>query len=142
VVWGTRWDRFLVNSDPNIHWYSIINSLIILLFLSGMVAVIMLRTLYNDIAVYNDDESKVARVATRTFASACQALTARGRPRWSCSTPQEDQDEVTGWKLVHGDVFRPPKRGWLLAVMVGTGVQFLGAVLTTICTCWTRENRG
>jgi len=51
-----------------------------------------------------------------------------------CSTPQEDQEEVTGWKLVHGDVFRSPKRGWLLAVMVGTGVQFLGAVLTTIRT--------
>ena len=62
VVWGTRWDRFLVNSDPNIHWYSIINSLIILLFLSGMVAVIMLRTLYNDISVYNDEESKVRTV--------------------------------------------------------------------------------
>jgi transmembrane 9 superfamily member 2/4 len=52
---------------------------------------------------------------------------------------QEEQEEVTGWKLVHGDVFRPPKRGWLLAVMVGTGVQFLGAVLTTIRTCASRS---
>ena len=150
VVWATRWDRFLYNSDPNIHWYSIINSLIILLFLSGMVAVIMLRTLYNDISIYNDEDAKVrsapslrrhtmsdAPARDLTGRGSGQAHRARARTR-SCrclaAGLQEDQDEVTGWKLVHGDVFRPPKRGWFLAVMVGTGVQFLGAVLTTIRT--------
>lgn len=102
VAWGARWDRFLVNSDPNIHWYSIVNSLIILIFLSAMVAVIMLRTLHNDISLYNEEDNK------------------------------EDQEEVTGWKLVHGDVFRSPKYGWLLAICVGSGVQLLGAVLTTV----------
>ena len=59
VAWGARWDRFLVNSDPNIHWYSIVNSLIILIFLSAMVAVIMLRTLHNDISLYNEEDNKV-----------------------------------------------------------------------------------
>jgi len=36
-----------------------VNSLIILLFLSAMVAVIMMRALYNDISMYNDEENKV-----------------------------------------------------------------------------------
>lgn len=33
--------------------------------------------------------------------------------------------EESGWKLVHGDVFRPPPRAGLLAVYLGTGVQVL-----------------
>lgn len=37
----------------NIQWFSILNSLVIVLFLSGMVAMIMLRTLHKDIARYN-----------------------------------------------------------------------------------------
>merc|ERR1711998_67495 len=37
-----------------------------------------------------------------------------------------EAQEESGWKLVHGDVFRPPPRAGLLAVYVGTGVQVLG----------------
>ena len=38
----------------------------------------------------------------------------------------EEAAEETGWKLVHGDVFRPPRLPGLLSVYVGTGVQLLG----------------
>ena len=37
----------------NIQWFSILNSLVIVLFLTGMVAMILLRTLHKDIARYN-----------------------------------------------------------------------------------------
>ena len=40
--------------------------------------------------------------------------------------------EETGWKLVHGDVFRPPPRGSLLATYVGSGVQLLGMSVVTM----------
>lgn len=56
--------------DDQIHWFSIINSLMIVLFLSGMVAMIMMRTLHRDISKYNQLE-----------------------------TADEAQEE-TGWKLV------------------------------------------
>lgn len=36
---------------------------------------------------------------------------------------QEDPQEEFGWKLVHGDVFRPPRFGMLLSVLLGNGVQ-------------------
>lgn len=39
--------------------FSIMNSLVIVLFLSGMVAMIMLRTLHKDIARYNQMDSAV-----------------------------------------------------------------------------------
>ena len=72
VRWASRWDTYLLMMDDQIHWFSIINSLMIVLFLSGMVAMIMMRTLHRDISNYNQLE-----------------------------TAEEVQDE-TGWKLVRG----------------------------------------
>ncbi|KAI4376207.1 hypothetical protein MLD38_013994 [Melastoma candidum] len=102
VKWASRWDAYLLMSDDQIHWFSIVNSLMIVLFLSGMVAMIMLRTLYRDISKYNELET------------------------------QEEAQEETGWKLVHGDVFRPPTNSDLLCIYAGTGVQFFGMILVTM----------
>eukprot|EP00252_Welwitschia_mirabilis_P005190 TRINITY_DN1567_c0_g1_i4.p1 TRINITY_DN1567_c0_g1~~TRINITY_DN1567_c0_g1_i4.p1 ORF type:complete len:644 (+),score=82.99 TRINITY_DN1567_c0_g1_i4:273-2204(+) len=102
IKWASRWDTYLLMTDDQIHWFSIINSLMIVLFLSGMVAMIMMRTLYRDISKYNQLET------------------------------QDEAQEETGWKLVHGDVFRPPPQSSLLCVYVGTGVQFFGMTLVTM----------
>lgn len=51
------------------------------------------------------------RCAFRSFDSIEQALL------------QEDAQEEFGWKLVHGDVFRPPRRAMLLSVFIGSGSQ-------------------
>ncbi|KAL2897641.1 Transmembrane 9 superfamily member 9 [Bienertia sinuspersici] len=102
VKWASRWDAYLLMSDDQIHWFSIVNSLMIVLFLSGMVAMIMLRTLYRDISKYNELET------------------------------QEEAQEETGWKLVHGDVFRPPVNSDLLCVYAGTGVQCFGMMVVTM----------
>ncbi|KAL8217359.1 hypothetical protein R6Q57_020732, partial [Mikania cordata] len=102
IKWASRWDTYLLMNDDQIHWFSIINSLMIVLFLSGMVAMIMMRTLYRDIANYNQLDS------------------------------HDEAQEETGWKLLHGDVFRAPIKSGLLSVYVGTGVQILGMTLVTM----------
>uniref|UniRef100_A0A665ULY9 Transmembrane 9 superfamily member n=1 Tax=Echeneis naucrates TaxID=173247 RepID=A0A665ULY9_ECHNA len=85
---------------------NIMNSLVIVLFLSGMVAMIMLRTLHKDIARYNQMDSV------------------------------EDAQEEFGWKLVHGDVFRPPRKGMLLSVFLGSGTQiFIMTFVTLFFAC-------
>mmetsp|Transcript_1496 Transcript_1496/g.2689 ORF Transcript_1496/g.2689 Transcript_1496/m.2689 type:complete len:723 (-) Transcript_1496:121-2289(-) len=107
LAWADRWDVYLIGSpDDDIHYFAIVNSLMIVLFLTGAVATIMIRTLRKDIAGYNE----------------MQTL--------------EEAQEETGWKLVHGDVFRPPSFSpMLLSVCVGTGVQIGAAfVLTMLCT--------
>jgi len=73
----------------------------IVLFLTGMVAMIMMRTLRADVVRYNSMD------------------------------PNEEAEE-TGWKLVHGDVFRPPNHPMMLSVLVGSGVQVLGMTLITM----------
>lgn len=107
VRWSSRWD-YILESMPhtNIQWFSILNSLVIVLFLSGMVAMILLRTLHKDIARYNQIDSG------------------------------EDAQEEFGWKLVHGDVFRPPRKGMLLSVFLGSGTQLLSmAAITLVFAC-------
>lgn len=103
IPWSSRWDRYLKNSDAQIHWYSIINSMVSIFFLTGIVAVIMIRTLRRDIARYNNAEN------------------------------QDEAVEESGWKLVHGDIFRPPRYPMLLAATVGAGVQvFLACVVVIV----------
>ena len=64
---------------------------------------IMLRTLRKDITTYNE----------------MQTL--------------EEAQEESGWKLVHGDVFRPPQTApMLLCVLCGSGVQIFAMTLCVL----------
>jgi len=80
IEWSERWDAYLTASSPNdkVHYFSITNSIMIVLFLTVMIGMILLRALRKDIAQYNDP------------------------------SVLEEAKEESGWKLVHGDVFRPP----------------------------------
>jgi len=52
-----RWDVYLQMNeiqDDKIHWFSIINSLVIVVFLTGIVGIIMTRILRKDFARYNE----------------------------------------------------------------------------------------
>lgn len=49
---ATRWDNYLHIFDPRIHWFSIVNSIVIVLFLCVMVAIILLRTVSRDVSTY------------------------------------------------------------------------------------------
>lgn len=62
VRWAARWNAYLRVNDMRIHWYSIINSLVVVLFLAGIVAVILLRALRRDIAKYNKQDELVSDV--------------------------------------------------------------------------------
>ena len=62
------------------HWFSIFNSFMIVAFLAGLVAIIMIRTLKMDYLRYS---RSIAEIGTAGNA------------------------DDYGWKRVHGDVFRP-----------------------------------
>ena len=49
-----------------------------------------------------------------------------------CVFVKDDAQEEFGWKLVHGDVFRPPKKGMLLSIMLGCGSQIFIMVFFTL----------
>eukprot|EP00906_Rhabdomonas_costata_P007205 RCo010364 len=105
VAWSSRWDHYLWSSDAsasNIHWFAILNSLMIVLCLTGMVAMILLRALHKDFNRYNNPEN------------------------------EDEAQEETGWKVLHADVFRTPENANFLAAYIGAGSQLLGMSFITL----------
>lgn len=47
---------------------------------------------------------------------------------------QDEALEETGWKLIHGDVFRPPLYPSILVACLGSGIQIFCMVLIIIGT--------
>lgn len=99
VTFERRMDKYrkyqFLKQHLEIHWFSIINSCVTVLLLTGFLATILMRVLKNDFVKYNvDDEDP------------------------------EDQEE-SGWKFLHGDVFRFPPARSLFCAFVGTGLQLL-----------------
>ncbi|KAL0575741.1 Transmembrane 9 superfamily member 2 [Marasmius crinis-equi] len=100
--WATRWDNYLHIFDPRIHWFSLVNSIVIVVFLCVMVGLILYRSVSRDISRYNAIDLS------------------------------EDVQEDWGWKLVHGEVFRTPKNPMVLSIMAGNGSQLCAMVGVTL----------
>jgi transmembrane 9 superfamily protein 3 len=112
ISYEHRFDRYLDNTffEHQIHWFSIFNSFVMLVFLIGLVALILFRTLKKDFI-------KIAR----DFDDEEEGL---------------DVIDETGWKQIHGDVFRAPAKLTLFSALLGTGSQlailFAASILFSI----------
>ncbi|CAJ0576779.1 unnamed protein product, partial [Mesorhabditis spiculigera] len=109
VKFQDRFDKFL---DPSffqhrIHWFSIFNSFMMVVFLVGLVWMILMRTLRRDYARYEKGETG--------------------------DDLDADLGDEYGWKQVHGDVFRPPALPMAFASLIGSGYHvFAVAIITTV----------
>eukprot|EP01018_Ginkgo_biloba_P031816 Gb_08315 [translate_table: standard] len=110
VKWGEtdvsferRMDKYAKSSSLpqhlEIHWFSIINSCVTVLLLTGFLATILMRVLKNDFVKYSHDEESA------------------------------DDQEETGWKYIHGDVFRYPPHKSLFCAVLGSGSQLLALAI-------------
>eukprot|EP00798_Chlamydomonas_sp_ICE-L_P031785 gene31786-6982_t len=88
----------------DVHWFGIVNSLIVVLLMAVLVATILIRTIHRDLIKYE------------------QLLV---------DTSLETKEEA-GWKLISGDAFRPPAQSKTLAVQLGSGVQIMTTTLVTL----------
>jgi len=109
VKFADRFDKYL---DPNffqhrIHWFSIFNSFMMVIFLVGLVSMILMRTLRKDYARYSKEDD--------------------------VDDMERDLGDEYGWKQVHGDVFRPASQPLLFSSLIGTGYQISFVVLIVIC---------
>jgi len=115
VVWkksDTQFeDRFDKYLDPNffqhrIHWFSIFNSFMMVIFLVGLVTMILMRTLRKDYARYSKEDE--------------------------IDDMERDLGDEYGWKQVHGDVFRAAASPMLFSSLIGTGAQLAVVVLFVV----------
>lgn len=106
IKFEDRFDKYL---DPNffqhrIHWFSIFNSFMMVIFLVGLVSMILMRTLRKDYARYSKDEEM--------------------------DDMERDLGDEYGWKQVHGDVFRPASHATFFSACVGSGYH---VTIVTLC---------
>lgn len=123
IKYEDRLDRFKSRKffpiTLEIHWLSIINSIVLAFLLISFVAVILMRIVKKDFARYSEDPN--------------------GRPSLLTIFPhlhliifcfflfllfKGDADEY-GWKIIHSDVFRFPQRKMLFCAVLGVGAQML-----------------
>lgn len=102
VPWATRWDKYLRVYEPEINWFALINTTAMIFFMVFLTGLTLLRLVRKDIAKYNEVDLS------------------------------EDVADELGWKMIHGDVFRPPKHVMAYSVTVGTGAQIISTVVATL----------
>jgi transmembrane 9 superfamily protein 2/4 len=137
IEWDRRWDLYFVNQEEGsrIHWLAIINSLIICGLLSGIVIMILSKTIRTDIKGYKEGSAEAGRKLRsgprprspkpeKTSLGLLEQENEGDNPL-DMDSDGEALEDITGWKLLHGDVFRRPQYGHLLAPLVGSGMQLL-----------------
>ena len=88
-------DSAFLPDSFEIHWLSIINSIVLVLLLTAILSVILMRVLKNDYSRYMEPDYDSEELA----------------------------EEEVGWKLIHGDVFRTPSYPSMLSALSGAGAQ-------------------
>ena len=85
-----------------IHWLAIINSFVLVLLLIAFLAIILMRILKKDFSKYMDVDE------------------------------DDLTEEETGWKMLHGDVFRVPDSPSLFCALVGSGSQIFATFILVL----------
>lgn len=131
----SRFDRYLDHAffKHQIHWFSLFNSFMMVLFLTGLVSLIMLRTLKRDYARYSIDMEIDSGGANELDDGVEDE---NGKPlladEGGSGKSKRIGIEESGWKQVHGDVFRAPAQLPLFAAILGTGWQLVVLTLGVI----------
>ncbi|RYH32021.1 transmembrane 9 family protein [archaeon] len=109
-------DSTFLPTTFEIHWLSIINSFVLVLLLTAFLAIILMKILKNDFSKYMEIDE------------------------------DELAEEETGWKMIHGDVFRSPELLNLFCAFNGAGAQLFCTVsfllLTVIVGAFKATKRG
>lgn len=143
VEWSKRWELYFNNQEESssIHWLAILNSLVICGLLTAVVVMILSRTVYGDgkgqarDGVTEEGMIKLKRKKARTGAKSPRTgekgsaglLEQQGEVTHNIdlSSDEELAEDISGWKLLHGDVFRPPRYAGFLAPLIGSGMQLV-----------------
>jgi len=110
ITWATRWDSYLhtsfADTNDRVHWFSIVNSLLVVFCLMTVTLLVLVRSLRKDFAKYADVLAQLESPETAA--------------------------EESGWKNIHKEVNVPPTNMKTLIVFVSTGAQVMGMISVTL----------
>jgi hypothetical protein len=111
MKWSNRLSHIhssaMLPGTMEVHWLSIVNSLVLVVLLTVFLSIILVRVVKNDFTRYMASGDDVS----------------------------EFMDDDVGWKQVHGDVFRFPRRKMLLSSAVGVGLHLVVTLFITTLFC-------
>lgn len=142
VEWSKRWDLYFNNQEHStgIHWLAIVNSLMICGSLTAVVVMILAKTstgdgrrnskdgILEDGQIKTNPKSKKSRTGNRSPREKSNGLLdqkGEADQDYDSSSDEEFVEDITGWKLLHGDVFRAPPYATFLAPIIGSGTQLV-----------------
>jgi len=115
LTWKRRHSRYVSNEFVpkgfEIHWLSIINSFVLVMLLTAFLTIILMRVLKQDFSRYMEIEGGDA----------------------GDGVPVDE----SGWKLIHGDVFRLPPNLELFCASMATGTQLMLTTFILLILCLT-----
>uniref|UniRef100_A0A0K0F2R1 Transmembrane 9 superfamily member n=1 Tax=Strongyloides venezuelensis TaxID=75913 RepID=A0A0K0F2R1_STRVS len=108
ITFDRRFEKYL---DPGffqhrIHWFSVFNSFMMVIFLVGLVGMILMRTIRKDYTRYHNADEL---------------------------SDDKDFGDDYGWKQVRGDVFRSPSMPTLFSSLLGSGCHIAAVVFIIVC---------
>ncbi|KAL2398720.1 Transmembrane 9 superfamily member 4 [Exophiala dermatitidis] len=132
IDWANRWDLYFNDQEESTstHWLAIVNSLIISGILGAVCVVIWGRTTQGDVkgrgdGVLEEARLRITKRIEKKLGSGLLEKVSETGPEEEALSDEEPLEEISGWKLLHGDVFRPPPYGGLLAPLIGSGMQLV-----------------
>lgn len=143
IEWSKRWELYFNNQEEGstIHWLAIVNSLVICGLLTAVVVVVLNRTVFGDgKGLMKDGISEEGTIKLKSKKSKSTPKSPRigekgpsglleqeGDAQKDLNSSSDDEfvEDLTGWKLLHGDVFRPPRHAGFLAPLIGSGMQLV-----------------
>ena len=111
TTWADRWDIYVGSNldETSLQHVRLINSLAVIFGLLLAGSFIFVRMLRKELYEYVGDEI------------------------------ESESAEEKGWKLLHGDIFRPPSfNPMILSVLVGNGFQIFVVIVGTLTLCFLR----
>ncbi|CAJ1951174.1 unnamed protein product [Cylindrotheca closterium] len=135
--WSHRWNVYLTENHlvpPQVHIYSITNSLLMVVFLGALMVNLWIKRLNMTAKLSHhqhqpllpksaDDDDEEEGVHSSTVVGFC-----------SCC--KKNKADAQKWRLLHGDIFRPTSTyPMLLVVLTGTGAQILSSILVLCPLC-------
>jgi len=127
IEWRHRFAKYVDSKfyphKSEVHWLSIFNSILLVLLLMSFLMLILMRVLKQDFVRYMgglpDDLEADLQGDDRD-------------PLLAEENAAAIMEEETGWKLLHGDVFRYPSYPSLFAAIIGVGTQLIACSVVVL----------
>ena len=121
IDYHKRFDRYLDFQffEHQIHWFALFNSFMLVIFLVGMVTMVLLRALKKDYERMSIADT-TALNNNNNIGNDIEDIN------------YNELIEETGWKKLHGDIFRKPENLTIFCAIIGTGYQIYCSLLLVI----------